>query len=130
MTDERAVIAAGIRVVNQLDVDAIPDVLHPEVEFTSIFTPMEGVYQGHDGVRAYLEDLKSAFDDFELELGRTTPVADDFLVELHVKGRGRGSGVAFERTIGQIWTFRDGLIWRLIAHPTLEEAQAALGLDT
>ena len=57
------------------------------------------------------------------------PADGRYLVLWRATGRGKGSGAVFERRIGQIWTVRDGVGWRVEAYPTLEEARAAAGLD-
>jgi hypothetical protein len=53
-----------------------------------------------------------------------------YLVLLHITGHGPGSGVSIDLRIGQVWTLRDGLVWRADAYPTQEEARAAAGLAT
>ena len=128
--DDRALVEEVARIVNENDPDGIPAVIHPDMQFTSVFSPMEGQYSGRDGVRAYLADLRAAFDTYELTVEQVRPVGENLLVYLRATGRGRGSGVEVDSEVGQVWTLRDGLAWRVAAYPTREEAHAALGLAT
>jgi ketosteroid isomerase-like protein len=130
MREERTLIEPALRMVSEADAAGLAAIVHPEFEFSSIFTPMEGVYRGVNGVRAYLDELRESFETYELTLLGVEPVGDEYLVELRAHGRGRGSGIELDLTACQVWTFRDGLILRVSVYPTVEEARAALGLDT
>jgi len=52
----------------------------------------------------------------------------EFVVAYHVTGRARGSGVPLDTRTGQVWSVRDGKVWRNVAYTDPREAFEAVGL--
>jgi ketosteroid isomerase-like protein len=53
---------------NRRDLDALLALMDPEVRFTTRFVERSDPYNGHDGVRAWWEDLLRVFPDFSAEI--------------------------------------------------------------
>jgi ketosteroid isomerase-like protein len=51
---------------DQHDESTLLDLVHPDVEFTSLILEVEGGFRGHEGVRAYLSELFAIFPDFRV----------------------------------------------------------------
>lgn len=57
-----------------------------------------------------------------------TAAGDRVVIEVHEQGRGKGSGIPFERHHFQVWTLRDGRLvgWRLFGDRSAAFAAAGL----
>jgi ketosteroid isomerase-like protein len=92
---------------------------HPEVEWITGGTPdgpllLDEVYRGHEGVRRYFEDWVGAWDEYRVEPEEVIDTAADRVVVIcRHGGRGKGSGVAIEQRVADVFTFRDGLAVRV-----------------
>jgi ketosteroid isomerase-like protein len=128
--DKRAYVEEVARAVNARDLDAFDRLFHAEIEFRSLIAASEGeVYRGAEGLRAWIETMDDVWSGFHLELtDLRDPGGDDVVVVFRLTGVAKGSGVPLDSLVGQVWTWRDGLPWRNIAHSTPDEAYAALGL--
>ena len=68
-------------------------------------------------------------ESIHVEVEEITEASDDrVLAGVHVKARGRGSGVPTELSLWQVFRFADGLITRRQAFWTRQEALDAAGL--
>lgn len=86
------------------------------------------VYHGHDGVRAALWDLLSAFREFEFQPEELRDAGDYVLATIHEHGVGRTSEIIVDRRHYAVWTLRDGKVARLRAYLDRTEALEAAGL--
>jgi len=68
------------------------------------------------------------FDDHTAVAKRIVDAGPVVIIEMQEHGRGKGSGVALDRTWAQVWTFRNGQIVRMEPHRTFEDALEAAGL--
>ena len=113
------------------DLDDLLELYDPDIEFQPL-TGMQvelGGYQGHSGVRRYLEEAAEVWDEM-------LPHADDLrATDEHVvilggcAVRGRGSGAITDSPMAWVLTFRDGKVIRHRAYRTSEEALEAAGLS-
>jgi ketosteroid isomerase-like protein len=113
------------------DLDGLLELYDPDIEFQPL-TGMEvelGGYQGHAGVRRYLDEAAEVWDEM-------LPHADDLrAVEDHVvilggcAVRGRGSGAISDNPMAWVLTFRNGKVARHRAYRTREDALDAVGLE-
>jgi len=108
------------------DVQTVLDFFDPEVE---VFTAEElinaGTYRGHDGFLRWAQQWFEAWEDFRNTPQEIVAAGDSHAVaRVRQTGRGRGSGVEVEMTVG--WTFdvRDGRAIYLALHPSFDEAMA------
>jgi ketosteroid isomerase-like protein len=112
--------------LNEHDTDALVELAHPEVEFSSLIVEVEGGFRGRDGVRRYLRELFDAFPDLRIEIDGARPVADGAVVKLRVRASGAASGVLTDLTDWQALDVRDGKAAWWAFFRTEAEAVAAI----
>jgi ketosteroid isomerase-like protein len=96
---------------------------HPEFRLYSMM--MGGWVGGAEGMRAFLDEIRQQFEDFNFALKHCEELREDRLLALGtLRFRGRGSGVEMDMDVGWILTFRDGLVWRWRNYLSHEEALA------
>jgi ketosteroid isomerase-like protein len=118
-----------IGALNARDIEALEALpLHPEFEFHSLFSAFEGTQLvGFDGLRRWVDDVDTIWDDFRVEVEEVRAAGDDrAAVALHVTGHAKASGVPLDQHTGQVWTMRDGLLVRSVGYPSADKAFAAL----
>ena len=99
--------------------------VHPDVEIHSRpDVPDRRVWRGIEGVRAFFEVMAESFDPIRWEPLEFIVDGRQVVVRCHVVACGSASGAPIEFDEAQLWTFRDGLIVRLQAFATIEEAYA------
>ncbi len=88
----------------------------------------DGVYYGHDGLRAVYRDWYEAWDEYEEELEELIDADDRVISVVTGRARGRASGVAVENAHhAGVWTIQDGKIIRVVWFPSRQEALDAAG---
>jgi ketosteroid isomerase-like protein len=92
------------------DEPALLDLVHPDVEFTSLILEVEGAFRGHEGLRLYLSELFSTFPDFRVEFDEVRLTGDGAVVKVRVRTSGVASGVPTDLTDWQALTVRDGKV--------------------
>jgi ketosteroid isomerase-like protein len=129
--DRRAQTEAIFLALDARDFDALGDLpFHPDMEFHSVFAAAEGgVYHGIEGLREWARDVDSTFDDFTIELVDFREVDDErAVVVARTAGKAKGSGLPVDVRLGQVWTWRNGLLWRNDVYTDMREALEAVGL--
>ena len=110
------------------DVDAALALLDPEIKLlpvTAQVTRGGRPYEGHAGVREYLEDVGRIWDELEL-----VPAAFEAVVGVVVvigEVRARGSAGEVRQSTVWTWRLRDELIVEGSVHSDLAAARQALG---
>jgi len=94
--------------------------LDDDVELDARGVEMPGavlVGRGREVVERFGIEFWGAWSEYSAEPQAFIEVGDHVVVEVHEHGKGKGSGVPFERTHFQVWTLRDGRLvrWRLFA---------------
>ncbi|MBN1528642.1 MAG: nuclear transport factor 2 family protein [Thermoleophilaceae bacterium] len=113
--------------LSRRDFDGFVELMHPNVEFTSLIAEPEAkLFCGHAGVRQFLDQMLSVFPDFTPEVEWSESHGPVALSKVHFQGTGAGSGMAIEQTAWHVAWERDGKVigWRL--YRTEEEAREAL----
>jgi ketosteroid isomerase-like protein len=123
--------AAVAHALNERDPDALLGLVHSDFEFHSRLMAVEGrVYRGRDGFRDYFRDIDESFTDtrwsFDEIVGRS---GDEVMVVFRFNARGRESGTPVDVHTAQVWTFRDGKVWRNVTYASRAEALKAAGLS-
>ena len=104
--------------------------MHVDVEGASRVMDAEGVtYRGHEGIRRFVEEIRSVFPDFHSEVVRTVEGHDVVIAELRFGGTTSRSGLATQGRAWQALTFRDGKIRSWRSYETEAEALEAVGLS-
>lgn len=117
--------------LNRRDFDAIADLpFDPEGEFRSAFAVAEGeVYIGVDGLRKWAENVDATWEDFHVELIEFHEVDEHRAVLVfHNTGRAKASGIPLDMRTSQVWTWRDGKVWRNDSFTDPDEAFRVVGL--
>jgi ketosteroid isomerase-like protein len=113
---------------NRRDADGFATLWRPDCEWHPFLTAREEGdpgYHGHNGLRAWFEDLEEMFSEMHADLGdvrdvRGRPVA---LGELHARGRASGAEVNSE--VAWVLELDGELIRRAWAYTSHEEALRA-----
>ena len=94
----------------------VPD--HPEGE----------VRHGADGVIQFFRDWIEPWEELDIDWELHEAEGDCVLAVINMRGLGRESGVPAEMTFGQLWTYRNGRLVRMVMYHDLDEARRAAGL--
>lgn len=130
MTDLEDLVQRQYDALRSGDVDRFLALVRHDVEFTSlIMEPEATLYRGHDGVRAYFEELLSVLPDWQPVVERIERLRTGVLVKTSIRAAGRGSEAAVEQVMWQVVAFQDGLCryWRFFR--TEEEAREHAATD-
>jgi ketosteroid isomerase-like protein len=113
------------------DIDGLVEFYDADIEFQPL-TGMEvelGGYQGHAGVRRYLDEAAEVWDEMLPHADDLRAVGDHVVILGGCAVRGRGSGAITDSPMAWVLTFRDGKVIRHRAYRTSEEALKAAGLQ-
>jgi ketosteroid isomerase-like protein len=86
-------------------------------------------YRGHAGFQSWLEDWTAAWTEYHMEPQEAIDAGDHVVVVIHMKAKGRGSGVTVERQDAIVHTMRTGKIVRIDYYNSREQALKAVGLE-
>jgi ketosteroid isomerase-like protein len=111
--------------------EALYELLDPNIELIISTSALDaGRYVGHAAVRRYFRGYVGTWESWHLHPESLIDAGDDrVVVGLYERGRGKGSGVEVDNRVGQVWTFRDGLVVRWETYSTLAQALEATGLS-
>ena len=121
---------AGLEALNRRDIDALLELLHPEIELMpSLVGGIEQtVFRGREGYRHWFEATWETYDDVSFEPHSFRSVGDQVVVVYTTRVRAKQSGIELEALGAGVLTFRDGLLVRQIGYQHPEEALKAVGL--
>ena len=122
--------AALVDALNEHDAAALHALVHPDYEFYSRLVAVEGrAYRGREGFVDYFRDLDEGFTDARWNLDEIVGGrGDDVMVVFRFTARGRESRTPVDVLLPQVWTFRDGRVWRNVIYASRTEALDAVGL--
>jgi hypothetical protein len=123
--EQRGLAEAGVEALNSGDLEAFLALTAEDVEFTSMVAEAEGTtFRGHDGVRAWWETVRGAFEDVRWDLLDIRGSGDRGV--LHFRMTGTLGGVPVEQTMWQVSALRDGkVIWWAFFRSEREALEAA-----
>ena len=99
----------------------------PQVEIHDGF--WDRSYRGFDGVREYWRDRLAVLDEYTTDIEEWIDAGDAVIAVMHVRARGKQSGVQVESRYWQVCNVREGKLWRFWAYATEDEALKAAGLE-
>ena len=107
------------------DFEAFVEYMDPDVEFRSLVLEVEGAYRGHEGIRAWWNDILEVFPEWQPQVEDAREIGDRVVLRVRAEGIGTGSGIGLDRVIWQVAEVRDGRLaaWRFFR--TEDEALAA-----
>jgi ketosteroid isomerase-like protein len=125
MSEMAEVMRGAYEAFSRGELDAVVDLLHPEVEWVP---PTDSVephpLRGRDAVRDYL--APNIFEEQSAEPLELIEEGDRVLVVARVRARARGSGIEIDQVVYHLFTIENGLAVRFSAHIDREDALAAL----
>lgn len=110
---------------NRRDLHAALERMHPQCEVR----PVEAseTLHGHEGVTAAFRDWFDAFERFTIEAEDFIAHGDRVLVPMRQRARGKGSGLEIDERFYQLFTLRDGKVFRFEEYSEEADALKALG---
>jgi ketosteroid isomerase-like protein len=124
------IVSAVIAAFSRAGVDAALSYFTPNVEwFAPPEWPEDRRYEGYDGLKKLASVWTENFDNFELELNRTIDAGDHVVVLLYQRGRIRRGSAEVEHRTAWDCELRGGMIARVSAYFSWEEALKAVGLE-
>jgi ketosteroid isomerase-like protein len=95
------------------DLEAALELIDPDVEYVNPdYAVDSGVRRGHAGIRANVENMRKAFEQWRFQPEEYVEAGDQVIVVGAFSARGRDSGIEIERRMSRLWTIRDGRIIR------------------
>ena len=127
----RSVAVALVDAVNARDFEAVSGLIDPEGEFVSALGAMEGeTHVGVAGLRAWAAAMDEIWTSFRVEIIDFRKVREDCSVVVYRNiGEARQSGIPIDIRSGQVWTWREGKVWRNRSYTDPAEALNAVGLQ-
>jgi ketosteroid isomerase-like protein len=113
--------------LNARDFETLADLsfYHPEGEFHSLLAGVEGeVYVGGvEGLRKWAEDVDATWENFHAEVLEIHELGDEqAVVVFRATGRAKASGIPLDWRVAQVWTWREGKLWRNVSYTDPSEA--------
>jgi len=120
----------GYRAFTRGDMAAITHLVTPDVEWgATAFPGIERLYRGHDGMRRWMDDIRSAWAKFEVTLDEVLHDGGDLVVVVErVSGRGRGSDAEVEMCVFSTYWFEEGRLRKRSVFSDRRGALEAAGL--
>jgi ketosteroid isomerase-like protein len=135
MSQENVEIVRGLaEAFQRRQHERVFDLYDPEIEWDARRTPTgaaEGVYHGHDGVRAFWREWLSAWSDVQFEIEGVRDAGDDVVLLIRNQRHwGRHSGIETQAPpYGMVFTFHGRKIVRNRIYRDQESALEAAGLS-
>jgi ketosteroid isomerase-like protein len=130
--DSITILKEALEAFSSGDIDRIVDITHPDFEGS---VPPElsaepDTYRGHAGIRRYFATFVDVVEDIRFEPERFWEAAPDVIVaSVRMTGRGKQTAIPIEQRNAQVWTLREGKLWRGVTYASLGDALTAAGLS-
>ena len=124
------IVRRGYDAFNRGDVEGMIETVDPKARWDlseRVFNP--AVYEGHDGIRRFVEEIDEVWDEFHLEPLEYIDAGDKVVVSHLVRGRGKGSGVDVELPSTNVFTLLNGKAIECRMYREHAEALEAAGLS-
>jgi ketosteroid isomerase-like protein len=84
------------------------------------------VYEGHEGVRRYMEAFEGLLEDVRFEAIEFHQEGEQVIVDLFLRGRGAASGIEVEQRTALVNWIEDGKVKRMEPFLSVDAAREAL----
>jgi ketosteroid isomerase-like protein len=124
-------VRRGLDAFNRKDAVALVETLDPDAELVPMRSVLEGgAYQGHQGLRRFMEEMDDDWESFQLAGEEFRAVGQDRVLVLgRVVARGRASGVDVDSPAAWLCYVRAGRVARVRFYSDPAEAIEAAGLE-
>ena len=123
------VATRAIDAFNESDVDAFAAVTTPDFAWSPSMVAIEGeTFRGREGIERYFGSLGSAWERFHVHRDGFRDSGEVVVMLGRLEGRGKGSGVPVDSSLGMVFDFRHGRISRIRGYLDHAEALRAAGL--
>jgi ketosteroid isomerase-like protein len=124
------VVMQAIEAFNRGDVDAFAVLTTPDFEWSPSMVAIEGtIFRGREGIERYFKSLNGAWEKFHIHRNRFCHAEGVVVMLGRLEGRGMGSGVPVDASLGMVFDLRGGLISRIRGYLDHAEALEAAGLS-
>lgn len=98
------------------------DDVREDVELHTMFASVHGVpYQGHEGMRRWMDDIDEQFEEWQLQADRWETVGEERYVAIgRVIAKGRSSGVEIDWPLTWLFELEGGQLRRMTVKPGSE----------
>jgi ketosteroid isomerase-like protein len=122
------VIQASLDAANRDDLDAVAELVHDDFIGTvpASMSAEPDTYEGRPGIQRYFQLWHEIVDGLAITAERYEQAGDWTIAVCEVTGTGRSSGLPLQDEVAIATLLRDGLIFRMEAFPSAEEARAAV----
>jgi ketosteroid isomerase-like protein len=120
-------VESSYEALNGGDIDGTVAVLHDDakwVEHSDL--PEAGTYQGVATIRSFLEQYLESWEEFHQEIEEKIVRGPCALLFIHLRARGKGSGIEVDSRYAHLWQLSDGEGARVDAYYDRDQALAAL----
>jgi ketosteroid isomerase-like protein len=91
--------------------------------------PEKQTYVGAEGMRQFLGDWTSAFDNWRIKVEALHDAGEQVVVVCRQSGRSKVTGMPVDMCLAQVFTLRDGLQTRMEMYADPADALKAVGLE-
>ena len=129
--DKRQQVEISTDALNAWNFEVLADIFHPKLEHHSVFAAVEGeIYRGIEGQRTRWANVHATWNDFQITVAEIHNADNEsVVVVLRLTGSAKVSGAPLDSFLGQVWTWRDGKIWRIVSYTDPRDALEAVGLS-
>jgi ketosteroid isomerase-like protein len=117
--------------VNKKDASILETLLAPGVfwKIKATAPDLVGTYVGIDEVRRWFARWERAWEEWDWHHPEMHAYGDTVLARMHIRARGRNSGIEIEADVWQTWTFRGGKVIYYEDFESKGQALEAVGLS-
>jgi uncharacterized protein len=104
---------------------------HPDLvwDVSRLGWPGQQIYSGPEGANQFNAEWVDAWDDWELEVEDCVDAGERVVVIVNQRGRSKATGIPVDMRFAHVWSFRDGLAFKMQMYASVEEALEAAGLS-
>src|SRR5215213_6013369 len=124
--DNAGTVRSSYDAFHRRDLDEFLTYHDSDVEFKSLVLEVEGVYRGHDGLRAWWENVVDVFPNWMPQIEDAREAGDRVLLRVRLEGHGTGTGIDLDRHAWNVVEVHDGRITSSAFFRTEEEALEAM----
>jgi ketosteroid isomerase-like protein len=130
MSEQNVEVATrAIGAFNERDIETFASLTTPDFEWSPSMVAIEGeTFLAREGIEKYFAQLQSAWERFQIHLGRFREAEEVVVMLGQLEARGRTSGVPVDAPLGMVFDMRDGVISRIRGFLDHADALRAAGL--